>query len=515
MSWEGKERSLRVLERDESGHLRRTTFGSDGKQYKASGRYNLRDELGLRVPSLDRIRRVLVDLFLPAGYPASVTPDYLPYHAYNALQAFFSSLAGLIASRGALQGVGVGDASATATSALLLTVLQDVFGRITTISAAYVFGTSLYPETKTFRLVADLVNDASIVLDTLCPRLSLSFLHTFLLAISLCASAALRALCGLVAGGSKAALTNHFACTVPASTAAGGEAVVAGDVGELNAKDASRETVVGLFGMLLGTLLVPRLTSVRATWLTLVFLIAGHLLANYLAVRSVSLRTLNRQRAGILWTAWAARMREREDADDVSPSISSLAKAGGQLALTPAEVSRRERILALPGTLRDARGHSIGYCELGASVSRVVARGGAENVRRALQSSSDAKFAKERYMLFALPRRRVESKVELTVCFKEGATPRDQLKAWAHALEAAARLRAASVSPDTNTVVEEAYAAVEAWFAPFMEALSGAGWRVDAEGIMMGSIGATVLGVEGDAVDDGVVLDGEAKVKRE
>lgn len=50
-------------------------------------------------------------------------------------------------------------------------------------------------------------------------------------------------LCGLVANGSKAALTNHFASPLSGK----------GDVGEVNAKDASRETVIGLLGMLVRT----------------------------------------------------------------------------------------------------------------------------------------------------------------------------------------------------------------------------------------------------------------------
>lgn len=117
------------------------------------------------------------------------------------------------------------------------------------IIAAYYFGSSLYPETKTFRFLADVVNDASIVLDTLTPYIgamnlseTLPFIPTgsTLQIIALCLSGALRSLCGLVAGGSKAALTNHFASPLSGK----------GDVGELNAKDASRETVIGLTGML-------------------------------------------------------------------------------------------------------------------------------------------------------------------------------------------------------------------------------------------------------------------------
>lgn len=47
----------------------------------------------------------LLDVFLPAGYPQSVTEDYLEYQIYDSLQAFSSSIAGLLSSRAVLEGV--------------------------------------------------------------------------------------------------------------------------------------------------------------------------------------------------------------------------------------------------------------------------------------------------------------------------------------------------------------------------------------------------------------------------
>ena len=123
------------------------------------------------------------------------------------------------------------------------------------IASGYYLGTSLSPEAKTYRLLADVLNDAAILTDTLSPHLatlSLSPRFPFLVPtpaagaasplriVALCASGALRALCGAVAGGSKAALTVHFASA----------GVRPGDLGDLNAKDGSKETVLALLGML-------------------------------------------------------------------------------------------------------------------------------------------------------------------------------------------------------------------------------------------------------------------------
>ncbi len=113
-------------------------------------------------------------------------------------------------------GVGVGDASASPTAALLLSVLQDSMGRIATILFAHKLGTSLEPECKMYRLAADVFNDAAMILDCLSP-VFLKPSRVLLLSFS----SVLRALCGVAAGSSKASLSAHFATQ--------------GNLGELNA----------------------------------------------------------------------------------------------------------------------------------------------------------------------------------------------------------------------------------------------------------------------------------------
>lgn len=82
-----------------------------------------------------------------------------------------------------------------------------------------------------YRLAADFFNDGAFVLDCLLPALPAQ-----LRVAALCLSGTLRAICGVCGGGAKAALSIHFAKT--------------GNIGELNAKDSSQETLIGLLGML-------------------------------------------------------------------------------------------------------------------------------------------------------------------------------------------------------------------------------------------------------------------------
>lgn len=89
-------------------------------------------------------------------------------------------------------------------------------GRIATILFAHRLGTSLEPECKMYRLLADIFNDSAMILDCLSPALPKPS-RVALLAASSC----LRSLCGVAAGSSKASLSAHFATQ--------------GNLGELNA----------------------------------------------------------------------------------------------------------------------------------------------------------------------------------------------------------------------------------------------------------------------------------------
>ncbi|KAL6158491.1 hypothetical protein ACJBU6_02603 [Exserohilum turcicum] len=218
-------------------------------------------------------------------------------------------------------------------------------------------------------------------------------------------SSCLRALCGVCAGSAKASLSAHFAKR--------------GNLGEVNAKDSSQETVISLLGMLAGSFVVGQITSPGATWCTLLFLLSMHLGTNYAAVRAVSMQVLNRQRANILF--------------------SNLFQQG--VVLSPNEVSARERIFERDGVLRWADGRVLGRCRIGVSLDELLGQLGP----RHQQSGSVAMhaidvsdllsvFQAERYILWP-----ASPAYEALIVLKAGCGPIDQLKAWAHALLVAER----------------------------------------------------------------------------
>ena len=277
----------------------------------------------------------LMDVFLPAGYPASVTPDYTPYQIYDTLQAFASTIAGLLASRAVFVGMGVGDENVSLVTTMLLYIAQETIGRIATILFAHRFSQRIEAEVKFYRYFADIVNDIAFVLDCLSPGLPV-----FGRVCALCVSNACRALCGVSGGSSKAILSAHFA--------------KAGNIGELNAKDGSQETVVSLIGMWLGGIVVSKVHGTFATWCCLVSLLTLHLWANWEAVRSVRLTSLNRARATLLFSALLqGRVMSLEEVGQQESILSLATIFSPQTNYFRAGIGVTELLRTLPGSASD------------------------------------------------------------------------------------------------------------------------------------------------------------------
>lgn len=222
------------------------------------------------------------DLFLPVGYPQSVSSDYLTYQVYDSLQAVCSSVTGAFATRAVLGGIGVGDANANAVSATTNWLLRDGAAMIGRIAFGAKFASALDSEAKRWRLVADILNDCAIALDV-CTMYLPS--HWFLACV--CVSSVLRAVVGVAGSCTKTAVAVHQAR--------------ADNIGDVLAKDASQETLNNVFGWLLSMYLLPRCDDARAAVAVGIVL---HLYCNYCAVRAIAFNTFNRQRLALAFDAF-------------------------------------------------------------------------------------------------------------------------------------------------------------------------------------------------------------------
>ncbi|CAD7080138.1 unnamed protein product [Hermetia illucens] len=67
-------------------------------------------------------------IFLPKGYPDSVSDDYLAYQIWDTIQAFCSTISGTLTTHAILKGIGVGSEVVTPLSATATWVLKEGTG---------------------------------------------------------------------------------------------------------------------------------------------------------------------------------------------------------------------------------------------------------------------------------------------------------------------------------------------------------------------------------------------------
>lgn len=180
--------------------------------------------------------------------------------------------------------------------------------------------------------------------------------------------------------------------------------------------------------MLAGTLVVSHISSQWATWTAMIALLAIHLGTNYLAVRAVSMRTLNRQRANLLFSDYLERIPKH----DLHSKINHLSE---HRVLSPEEISAKERIFERDGVLR-WKGEVLGYCRLGVDLRTVLNHLGPADRTTGSYNAGMVKlmnmYKDEDYILWY----DLTSRTYLVV-LKDSSTTITQLKAWMHALYSA------------------------------------------------------------------------------
>ncbi|XP_044246072.1 RUS family member 1 isoform X2 [Ursus arctos] len=185
----------------------------------------------------------LMAVFLPQGFPDSVSPDYLPYQLWDSVQAFASSLSGSLATHAVLLGIGVGNAKASVSAATATWLVKDSTGMLGRILFAWWKGSRLDCNAKQWRLFADILNDVAMFLEIMAPIYPIFFTMTV--------------------------------CT----------------------SNLAKETLVNLAGLLVSLLMLPLVSACPSFSLgCFFFLTALHIYANYRAVRALVLETLNEGR---------------------------------------------------------------------------------------------------------------------------------------------------------------------------------------------------------------------------
>ena len=100
----------------------------------------------------------ICSIFLPAGYPESVRPEYLRFQAYDTLQAACSYLRNILTTSAILRGAGVGAGAASPMAAAIAWVLRDGVGMFGSLVFSYAVGGGFDRNVKERRLLSSNTN---------------------------------------------------------------------------------------------------------------------------------------------------------------------------------------------------------------------------------------------------------------------------------------------------------------------------------------------------------------------
>jgi hypothetical protein len=189
-------------------------------------------------------------VFLPAGFPVSVSPDYGPSTAFQFIASVTGTMAGTVSTQALLQALGLGAGTALGLAASTNWIIKDGFGLLGGVLFAGVMGSRfdaspkvcLFPYdrvgitinygTKRFRFWAAVSIQASTLLEVLTPF----FPGSFLLLASV--SNVGKNIGWLAASASRATMNKGFA--------------LSDNLGDVTAKAGAQGTLAGLLGTGLG-----------------------------------------------------------------------------------------------------------------------------------------------------------------------------------------------------------------------------------------------------------------------
>ena len=218
---------------------------------------------------------LLRQVFLPEGYPHTVSNDYMTYQAWDTLQALCSSINNILAVQGVLKGSGIGNAEATVIAATITWILKSGSGMLGGILFAWARGSHLDCYCKQWRLSADVLNDFAAFVEILAPLVGYEYFIYVM-----CVAAIAKSIVGVAGGSTRAAVTNHQARC--------------GNIADVSAKDGSQEMIVNFSTLLIGLVMIPLINeNLKMIWSFYVILTVTHLYANYRAVGSLKMEFVN------------------------------------------------------------------------------------------------------------------------------------------------------------------------------------------------------------------------------
>ncbi|XP_011624841.1 protein root UVB sensitive 5 isoform X1 [Amborella trichopoda] len=370
---------------------------------------------------------IFQNFVLPAGFPGSVSDDYLAYMLLQFPTNVTAWVCHTLVTSSLLKAVGVGSVSGTtvaASTAAIRWVSKDGFGAFGRLLIGGRFGGLFDDDPKQWRMYADFIGSAGSIFE-----LSTQLYPAYFLPL-----ASLGNLAKAVARGLKdpsfRVIQNHFAVSL--------------NLGDVAAKEEVWEVAAQLLGLGLGILvlatpgLMKSYTTVTCIWLSMRIL---HLWLRYQSLNVLVFPTINLKRARILANA----------------HVSGSAVPGC------VECNREENILYPQRSLKPK-------LRFGVSLNKMIGRDGF--TFKTLWKS----YWNEKYILTVLPKSYQQARnLEVLITFKVGATSLSVLRSIWQSYWLYQHWRSDSVYECTV----ESLLNLEEGFDDFLQQLKKAGWDIN------------------------------------
>eukprot|EP00741_Cyanophora_paradoxa_P019590 tig00021133_g18911.t1 len=372
-------------------------------------------------PPLQKAIGFLQSLFLPEGYPDSVTPDYINFCKWRSVQNVASSFLMTMSSQSLLYAVGLGK-GAIPTAQAINWVLKDGVGYFTKVLFGSRFGKRFDDDPKRWRMAADFLEDIGMAFEVMAPIVP----NQFLLMASFANAAK------SVAGMTQSATRNCFYKSFAKRE----------NLGDITAKGEAQVMSCKLIGMSAGIYATSSVRENTALRLSLFSLVAAvHLFANLQSYRAVVLSQLNRQRTALLVDEYLKEKKVEE----------------------PAVINARERVFSPPFLPPPVERIPI---HLGARISECVRDAGELEHVRSL-------YGNENYLLNFRGGK-------VYVAFREKASSSDLLKGYFQAQVLSNLVRGHGHGPkddaEVDALLRESHAYTMQSFGDFARQLEAKGW---------------------------------------
>ncbi|KAJ3065519.1 hypothetical protein HDU98_011128 [Podochytrium sp. JEL0797] len=174
----------------------------------------------------------LMVMFLPKGYPRSVSSDYLPYTTWHFAHSTLGTVTGTLSTQALLHALGLGAATSAGLAATTNWLIKDGFGLLGGVLYAGSVATKFDDQPKRFRFLSAGLIQLSCFLELLTPLLP----HLFVPIASI--SNIGKNIGWLASSASRASIHRGFTLT--------------DNLGDVTAKSGAQSTMAGLLGTVCG-----------------------------------------------------------------------------------------------------------------------------------------------------------------------------------------------------------------------------------------------------------------------